>query len=111
MDKKIINKNNLTLKNIYFKDGSSVNEGELIMSLDQQTLQQELNAAKALLKAEENGLEFLKIRFQQDGSHFKRIDSAISSCFFWSSSSKSTSSLSESFFLSTAYTTAFFTSL
>ena len=64
------------VKNIYFKDGSSVNEGDIIMSLDQQTLQQELNAAKALLKAEENGLEFLKVRFQQDGSHSKRIDSA-----------------------------------
>ena len=64
------------VKNIYFKDGSSVNEGDVIMSLDQQTLQQELNAAKALLKAEENRLEFLKVRFQQDGSHSKRIDSA-----------------------------------
>ena len=64
------------VKNIYFEDGSSVNEGDLIMSLDQQTLQQELNAAKALLKAEENGLEFLKVRFQKDGSHSKRIDSA-----------------------------------
>ena len=64
------------IKNIYFKDGSSVNEGDIIMSLDQQTLQQELNAAKALLKAEENRLEFLKVRFQKDGSHSKRIDSA-----------------------------------
>ena len=64
------------VKNIYFKDGSSVNEGDVIMSLEQQTLQQELNAAKALLKAEENRLEFLKVRFQQDGSHSKRIDSA-----------------------------------
>ena len=64
------------VKNIYFKDGSSVNEGDIIMSLDQQTLQQELNAAKALLKAEKNRLEFLKVRFQQDGSHSKRIDSA-----------------------------------
>ena len=64
------------IKDIYFKDGSSVNEGDIIMSLDQQTLQQELNAAKALLKAEENRLEFLKVRFQKDGSHSKRIDSA-----------------------------------
>ncbi len=64
------------VKNIYFKDGSSVNEGDIIMSLDQETLQQELNAAKALLKAEENGLESLKVRFQQDGSYSKRIDSA-----------------------------------
>ena len=64
------------VKNIYLKDGSLVNEGDIIMSLDQQTLQQELNAAKALLKAEKNRLEFLKVRFQQDGSHSKRIDSA-----------------------------------
>ncbi len=64
------------VKNIYFKDGSLVNEGDIIISLEQQTLQQELNAAKALLKAEENRLEFLKVRFQQDGSHSKRIDSA-----------------------------------
>ena len=64
------------IKDIYFKDGSSVNEGDIIMSLDQQTLQQELNAAKALLKAEENGLEFLKVRFQKDGSHSKRMNSA-----------------------------------
>ena len=28
------------IKNIYFEDGSSVNEGDLIMSLDQQTLKQ-----------------------------------------------------------------------
>lgn len=62
--------------NISTIDGSLINKGDLIITLDQRTLKQELNAAKALLLAEKNELDFVKRRFQEDGSYSKKIDSA-----------------------------------
>ena len=62
--------------NISAIDGSLINKGDLIITLDQRTLKQELNAAKALLLAEKNELDFVKRRFQEDGSYSKKIDSA-----------------------------------
>ena len=64
------------IENIYAVDGSLINKGDIIIALNKGTLEQELNAAKALLLAEENELDFVKRKFQADGSYSKRIKSA-----------------------------------
>ena len=61
------------IENIYAIDGSFINKGDIIINLDKGTLEQELNAAKALLLAEENELDFIKRKFQEGGSYSKKI--------------------------------------
>ena len=64
------------VENINSLDGTLIKKGDLIITLDQRTLKQELDAAEALLLAEENELDFVKQRFLADGSHSKKINSA-----------------------------------
>ena len=64
------------IENIYAVDGSLINKGDIIITLDKGTLEQELNAAKATLFAEENELDFIERKFQVGGSHSKNIKSA-----------------------------------
>ncbi len=64
------------IENIHTEGGSLINKGDIIITLDKGTLEKELNAAKALLLAEESELDFIKRKFQADGSYSKKINSA-----------------------------------
>ena len=75
-DIQIIARREGLIENIYAVDGSLVNKGDIIITLEKGTLEQELNAAKALLLAEKNELDFVKRRFEANGSYSKKVASA-----------------------------------
>ena len=64
------------IKDIFVKDGSFINKGDVIIKLENGTLDKELKAANALLLAEKNKLKLIEKKFEEGGSYSKNLESA-----------------------------------
>ena len=64
------------IKDIFIKDGSFINKGDVIIKLENGTLDKELKAANALLLAEKNKLKLIEKKFEEGGSYSKNLESA-----------------------------------